>query len=455
VTTPPSAAASTYRKSGWHRSAFLTSPLAWCFVGVAIEAIVILAGLGAGNAPMMGGDGPEYAQLAHNLIFHGVFSSTSSPPLLPNISRTPGYPAILAIFDYIGFRPLLIVRIAQFAMVALTAWLVYVIGREVADEWTARVAALFVGTYLPLLGLASYTLSEVTATLLTTLVVLLLIRATRRSPDSLMSAAGLGLALAALAYVRPEYELLVAIAAVALLLTGDGRFRSRQRWLRPAIVIGVFLVAVAPWTIRNASLTGQLIPLATGSGVSLLESADQYAGTISDAMTTNDWDKYLHQVSVIDSSVHGKPGPMRDVAADAAYTRAAERIMARLSLTTVLERMPRREVYLWQTAAFPPNPKRDRALFEGLGVVQYVILLVLMLIGAIASRRKLLRNWLLWVVAVYVSLLHLVFGEEGRYSVEARPALLVFAAIGAVACWRALRPRFDISRTRDETPSVS
>jgi Dolichyl-phosphate-mannose-protein mannosyltransferase len=450
VTTTPSAAASTYGKRGGHRSAFLTSPLAWCFVLVALEAIVILVGLGVDHAPITGGDGPDFNRVAHNLLFHGVYSSASSPPLLQNITRAPGYPVVLAIFDFLaihlGIGQVLMVRICQFAMVAVTACLVYGIGREVADEWTARIAGLFTASYLPLLGLASYHLTEVITCLLTTLAVLLLIRLMRRTPDALVTVCGLGLTVAALTYVRPDFAPVLLIVVVALLLTSKGNFRSRERWIRPGIVVGIFIVAVVPWTIRNYDLTGRLVPVSAASGASLLASADQYAGTISDAMTTNDFDKFLHQLSVIDSSIHIKPGPKRDVAADTAYTRAAERIFDRLSVTRIIESIPKREVYLWQPAVFPPN--EDGALIDALGWAQYLILLVLGLIGAAVSRHHhtLLRDWPLWILAVSVSLLHLVFHIEGRYSVEARPMLIVFAAIGAVACGRTLRPR--LARTR-------
>jgi hypothetical protein len=68
---------------------------------------------------------------------------------------------------------------------------------------------------------------------------------------------------------------------------------------------------------------------------------------------------------------------------------------------------------------------------------------VLTLIGVAVSRRRhtLLRDWPLWMLAVYLTLLHLFFHIEGRYSVEARPALIVFAAIGGVALWRQIWPR--------------
>jgi 4-amino-4-deoxy-L-arabinose transferase-like glycosyltransferase len=431
----------------------LRSPLFWCFAIVSLEAIVILIGLGVGSSAIPGGDGPVFDQLARNLIFHGAFSSASSPPLLANVSRTPGYPVVIAIFDYLGFHPALMVRIAQFGMVAVTARLVYAIGREVADGLTAWVSALMTATYLPLLGLASYHLSEVTTCLLTTLVVLLMIRVTRRTSASLVSVAGLGLAIAALAYVRPEFSTLVAIVAVVLLVKGGGGVLSLRRWIRPAIIVAVFIAAVTPWTIRNADVTGKLIPFTAGSGVTLLASADQYSGLISDGFTSSDFTTYLHQLSVIGSSVPGPPGPKKDVAADAVFRRAAGKIFARLSVTTILKAIPRRLVYLWQPADFPPN--EHRAFIHLLGWIQYLILIALGLIGVVTTRRTFLRNWQLWVVAVYLSVLHLIFNVEGRYSVPARPALLVFAAIGAIACWRAVAPHLGTSRARGGTATAS
>ena len=253
------------------RHPLFRSPLFWCVAVVAVEAIVILAGLGMGSAPISGGDGPVFDRLARNLIFHGAFSSSSSPPLLANVVRTPGYPVILAIIDYLGFHPVLMVRIVQVGMVAVTARLVYAIGLEVADGLTAWVSALMTATYLPLLGLASYHLSEVTTCLLTTLVVLLMIRVTRRAPASpRVGRRTRSCDRRPLAYVRPEFSSLVAIAAVVLLVKGRGGVLSLQRWIRPAIVVAVFIVAVTPSTIRNADVTGKLIPFTAGSGVTLL-----------------------------------------------------------------------------------------------------------------------------------------------------------------------------------------
>src|ERR1700690_1512246 len=151
VPETPSAPGAADRQWGARRGWILRSPLAWCFVLVAVEAVVILVGLGVGNAPLTGGDGPDYTRLAHNLLSHGIFSSSSSPPLLENIGRAPGYPVVLAIFDFVamhlGIGQVLMVRICQFAMVAVTAWLVYAIAREVADGLTARVAGLLTASY--------------------------------------------------------------------------------------------------------------------------------------------------------------------------------------------------------------------------------------------------------------------------------------------------------------------
>ena len=81
-------------------------------------------------------------------------------PFTPTVSEPPGYPVVLAILDFVAIHlsigQLLTVRICQFAMVAATACLVYAIGRELDDEFTARVAALLTASYLPLLDLAGY-----------------------------------------------------------------------------------------------------------------------------------------------------------------------------------------------------------------------------------------------------------------------------------------------------------
>jgi hypothetical protein len=158
-------------------------------------------------------------------------------------------------------------------------------------------------------------------------------------------------------------------------------------------------------------------------------------------MNPTDFDTINRQAAQITATVRGKPGPKLEVAVDAAFTRAAKRIFDQLSFTTIVKSIPKREIYLWQPIVFPPT--KGRAFINALGWAQYAVLIVLGLIGAAVSRRRhtLLRDWPLWMLAVYLTLLHLVFHIEGRYSVEARPVLIVFAAIGAVALWRQIRSR--------------
>jgi 4-amino-4-deoxy-L-arabinose transferase-like glycosyltransferase len=445
VTTPRRVAASDKVHNGRMFRGLAASPLAWCCTLVALEAIVILVGLGVDNVQILGGDGPTYSRLAHNLLSHGAYSLQASAPFTPTVSEPPGYPVVLAILDFVAIHlsigQLLTVRICQFAMVAATACLVYAIGRELDDEFTARVAGLLTASYLPLLDLAGYHLTEITTCLLCTLVVLLLVRLLRRPSGSLVSVCGLGLAISAATYVRPDFTPLVVIAAAALLLAGKGSFRSHGRWLRPGIVVGIFILTVVPWTIRNYDLTQHLIPVAVDSGGSLFVSAEQYAGTISYAMNPSDFDTINRLASRISATVHGNPGPKHEVAVDAALTRAAKRIFDRLSFTTIVKSIPKREIYLWQPIVFPPA--KGRAVINALGWAQYLVLVVLALVGAAVSRRRhtLLRDWPLWMLAVYLTLLHLFFHIEGRYSVEARPALIVFAAIGGVALWRQMWPR--------------
>ena len=75
--------------------------------------------------------------------------------------------------------------------------------------------------------------------------------------------------------------------------------------------------------------------------------------------------------------------------------------------------------------------------------LQFALLALLVLAGLVIRRRTLGRDWPLWLGAVYVTALHLVFHMEGRYSMPARPMLLVYAgASGALLItWLTRRTR--------------
>jgi hypothetical protein len=422
------------RWTGWTKS---MSVYACCALAAAAETVLVLWGLGQRRAPLLGGDGADYNQYALNLVQHGVFSNATSPPFHPGITRTPGYPAFLAVLHLIDLHSAQLVRLAQFALVAVIAGLVYRIALEVGDVRAARISAALSVTYLPLVWFATHALTEVLASALATLVIFVLVRA-RSRPSSLRLWVAAGLTLAASAYVRPEFAGLGVVVALGVLLSGQGGYLTSARLLPPVIVLGTMVLALAPWMIRNISLSHSFVPLDAGSGGDLLVSADQYAGTISDEFTPADVHRFLAQSNAITAPVEPKdPTPRQQVAGNNALTRRALKIMGGLSVGTIAKRVPRRLAYLWGTADNYPVGHSWSTVAHRLGQLQYALLGILILAGIVMRRRRLAREWPLWLAAAYLTVLHLVSHVEGRYSLPARPALFVYAGIaaGGLVAW--------------------
>jgi hypothetical protein len=151
---------------------------------VLVEALAVLIFLPSSpsswSQAVGNGDGDQYQRYAFNLLHHGVFSEDPVAPYYPGVVRPPGYPAFLAAIEWIGGRSAVAVQATQFALLALMAIVVGLVGREVADPAVGNVAAVLCATYLPFLGEATVFLTEVLASCLLSIFVLLLLH-TRRA----------------------------------------------------------------------------------------------------------------------------------------------------------------------------------------------------------------------------------------------------------------------------------
>jgi hypothetical protein len=103
--------------------------------------------------------------------------------------------------------------------------------------------------------------------------------------------------------------------------------------------------------------------------------------------------------------------------------------------------LPKRLAYLWAVSDYPGAA--HYTVWHTLARLEHFPLLALALVGFVLAIARLgvTATWPVAVFPIYVTLAHLVAHSEGRYSVPARPALIVFAALGAAAVWR----RFGIS----------
>jgi hypothetical protein len=83
--------------------------------------------------------------------------------------------------------------------------------------------------------------------------------------------------------------------------------------------------------------------------------------------------------------------------------------------------------WLWSTADFSPWPTRPINLPLKLW---HVLTFGLAVAGVWSQRTALSSQWALWLVPAYLTALHLVYHVEARYTIPARPFLLVYSAIG-------------------------
>ena len=410
---------------------------------VAVAALIILIGLDYAGEPVLGTDGIDYEHSAENLVHHSAFSPASQPPFYPGVERTPGYPAFLVPFEVLANGSLVWVRIAQFALVAALAMLTALVAEPLVGRRTALVAAILCATYIPFLLLASFQLTEVAATFLVVLMMLVAVRAANREAG-LGACALTGAIGAVLAEVRPSLALLTPVVALAVVVASRGPW-MRARIIRGVTVLAVFGLLLVPWTIRNASVADRLIPLGTLSSQSLYFSLEQYLGKTtyaqlpadSDALAADGTQRLKALARAYDSRPHDTDvarGTLLQVQLSDSYSDSVRDELKELTAGDVVGDVPRRLQAIWGTADLQ-SPRLQHSWLHQLAKAQYVLLLLLAAAGAVLLRRRWRELWPLWLVPAYLTALHFIYQAEARYTIPARSFVLVFAAAAVVMVW--------------------
>jgi hypothetical protein len=257
-------------------------------LGLGALVAILLLGLGLrvgeawdGRAPVY--DAQAYAAIARNLD-EGHGFTVGAGATQPSSNYSPGLPLFVAgVYEATGGAHERPVRVLLAAIGALSVLFAYLIGRRLirpphrpgssevgaAAVWPALAGALVVAIYPALLEYQGMLMSEPLAAALLSGGVLAVLRAWEGGWVRWLLPGAL---FGALALVRPEY-LGVAVLVVAVVFAREARDNWRQSFLRAAVFLGALVVAIAPWTIRNAVALDRFVPVSTGGGQVL------YAGT--------------------------------------------------------------------------------------------------------------------------------------------------------------------------------
>lgn len=199
-------------------------------------------------------DSDGYDRRAINLLAYGQFASEKTPPLTPDLDRTPTYPVFLAaIFATVGHQPW-VVGFLQAFIGALTAVLAYLLARELK---LSQLAAIVAGLIVALDPVAAMNSNRIlTETLFTTLVVAaawLLVRFWKDADWRIGLIAALLLAVATL--TRPINQFL-PIALLPMSLLALRHLGKRTMLIGTLLVTLVSFLLPYGWAYRNYKQTG-------------------------------------------------------------------------------------------------------------------------------------------------------------------------------------------------------
>jgi len=221
----------------------------------------------------------NYYELADNLIDFRFFGVPVQGFFTRSL-RAPGYPALLAIFSYLGGRSLWIPLLLNFLLDTLNLGLVYFI----TASFFKRATALTVMFIYSLWGPSLLYLRLATPETLTVFLLLLSIFFIIQMKNCFwLAGCSAGLAFACLTHTRPVFLPLLPLLAVGPLLClpppesaePPQQFRIRLRWLGKCLLPALLaLLCCLPWTIRNYRIHKILVPINTVGGWHLMAAAE-------------------------------------------------------------------------------------------------------------------------------------------------------------------------------------
>lgn len=187
-----------------------------------------------------------------------VLSRFVKPELLTDPRMRGGFPT-----DFL--RPLVGLQTALGALVVL---LTALLGRELFDRRVGIVAGAIAALYPTFVAFSHYQFSENQFAVLLTAGLLGIVHLRLRPSRSLSAATGLIFGLAAL---TREEALVVALAGSIWWTLANPRAERRRALARSALVLGVAVLVILPWTLRNYLQFQRIVPVSMIGWMALRE----------------------------------------------------------------------------------------------------------------------------------------------------------------------------------------
>ena len=234
-------------------------------------------------------DQDGYRRLGQVLAATGEFTRfPDAPRFVPEVIRTPGYPAFVAVVYRLFGAHQIAIALAQTLVFVAICLVVYAIARRATPDSTiATAAAAATALFPPIPYFVPLVMTEVWTTLLFTVTMWLALRARRER--SLVPFLWLGVLLALTALSRPVFVLFpAALAAIGLIVLPLLRLAERPRAGQWAGMLLAFAVTMLPWLAYNYATLGRFtLSPAGGIGRGLWEGSWQatWSGRLQNELT--------------------------------------------------------------------------------------------------------------------------------------------------------------------------
>jgi 4-amino-4-deoxy-L-arabinose transferase-like glycosyltransferase len=390
--------------------------------------------------------GQGYIRPFDNLLLHVHRPTAEYPPL---------FPLLLALPVRAGVHSVEGLRIFVAFVGAGTVALVGLLGRRVASPAAGLIAAALAAIY-PMLFLSEATLmAESLYVALVTIVLLAAYRAFDEPTRARFAALGLAIGLATL--TRAEGLLLGIIVVVPLALWLRD-LPGRERAARALIALGIAVVVLLPWTLRNVVHFHTFIPVSNnvstlidgancdatyrGEQIGLWRETFSQPGTRATNLPQSQ--ACFEGFDIADPNFDEAQAARTHTRAGLNYARDNVSALPKVAAVRVLR--------TW--AAYAPRQQIDFESLEGRprawqlrGTVMYWILVPFAVAGAVVLRRRRRLLWPLAATAVTVTVVSAMTYGQQRFRIAAEPAILVLGAVALEAIWNAWRA----SRARSDS----
>jgi 4-amino-4-deoxy-L-arabinose transferase-like glycosyltransferase len=198
------------------------------------------------------GDARGYHRLATNLLERGAYSDERAPPYAPNTVRPPLYPGYLvAVYALLGAQPHWAILV-QLVVSSLSCVVLYRVGAALFDGRAGLLAGLLAAIDYTSVLFANRLYSDTLFLFFFALVLLGLARFLAAGGRRFVAGAAVALGLATLC--RPVSVYLGAAILPVVWL----RLRARPRAALTACVVflGLFVLVLSPWLVRNQRVAG-------------------------------------------------------------------------------------------------------------------------------------------------------------------------------------------------------